>query len=264
MLLTEVHLPQERPATFPFTVPVIANLQSLPFDAPVTILVGENGSGKSTLLEALAYACELPTAGSDTLDRDDTLAHVRSLGDALRLSWTRRTRRGFFFRAEDFFGYVKAQNRMKRELQGRVKALREEYRDQPELEFERVASPYTSSLAATERRYGADLDANSHGESFLAFFKARLAKGGLYLLDEPEAALSPLRQLAFLSLMKETVAQGGQFIVATHAPILMAYPGASLLAFGDGQVTPTLFDELEHVQLMRDFLKDPELYLRQL
>lgn len=264
MLLTEVRLPNERPATFPFTVSVIANLQSLPFDAPVTILVGENGSGKSTLLEALAYACELPTAGSDALARDDTLAHVRSLGDLLRLSWTRRTRRGFFFRAEDFFGYVKAQNRMKRELHEQVEVLRNEYHDQPHLEFERVASPFTSSLAATERRYGKDLDAKSHGESFLTFFKARLAKGGLHLLDEPEAALSPLRQLAFLSLLKETVAQGGQFIVATHAPILMAYPGASLLNFGDGQITPTSFDELEHVKLMRDFLGNPELYLRQL
>lgn len=264
MLLTEVRLPNERPAAFPFTVPVIANLQSLPLDAPVTILVGENGSGKSTLLEALAYACELPTAGSDALDRDDMLAHVRRLGDALRLSWTRRTRRGFFFRAEDFFGYVKAQNRMRRELRRSVEALRDEYRDQPELEFERVASPYTSSLAATEQRYGADLDANSHGESFLTFFKARLAKGGLYLLDEPEAELSPLRQLALLSLVKETVAQGGQFIVATHAPILIAYPGASLLTFGDGRINPTSFDELEHVKLMRSFLGAPKSYLRQL
>lgn len=205
-----------------------------------------------------------PQPGATPLDRDDTLAHVRSLGDLLRLSWTRRTRRGFFFRAEDFFGYIKAQNRMKRELHEQVEVLRDEYRDQPDLEFERVASPYTSSLAATERRYGKDLEAKSHGESFLTFFKARPAKGGLYLLDEPEAALSPLRQLAFLSLAKETVAQGGQFIVATHAPILMAYPGASLLTFGDGRIIPTSFDELEHVKLMRSFLSAPESYLWQL
>ena len=265
MFLVDVSLRESAPEEgFPFDLPIVRHFRGLELTAPVTLLVGENGGGKSTFLEALAYASERVTVGSEAVERDLTLAHVRALGDALRLSWTQRTKRGFFMRAEDFFGYIKAQNTMKKELEGELRRLRRERPRLPGGEARRISAPYAGSVAATERRYGRDLDANSHGESFLAFFKGRLTGAGLYLLDEPEAALSPLRQLDFLSMIKEATERGAQFIMATHAPILMACPGAQVLELRENRLTPTRFDALEHVKLMRDFLNAPDAFTRHL
>lgn len=264
VLLKEISFPPGGD-TFPMSLPLVRNGQRLTLDAPVTVIVGENGSGKSTLLEALAYACQLPMAGSaDSVDTDRTLAHVRPLGEALRLSWSRRTRRGLFLRAEDFFGYVQAQNQLKADLRRQAEELSLEDSGRSEEELRRISAPFTGSVAALEERYGGDLDARSHGESFLAFFRGRLTGEGLYVLDEPEAALSPLRQLAFLSLILEAVERGAQFIIATHAPILMACPGARLYEIRGEEFAPAQFDELEHVQIMREFLAAPEAFLRHL
>ena len=119
-------------------------------------------------------------------------------------------------------------------------------------------------LESMQSRYGEGLDTQSHGESFLALFQARFVPGGLYLLDEPEAPLSPLRQLALLSAIKEMVGQDAQFIIATHSPILMAYPGAVILSFDQTPIGAVSYQSLEHVNLMRDFLNDPQAYLRHL
>jgi predicted ATPase len=261
-MLLEVQLPAPEDA-FPFNLPFLQGDAKVAL-APVTVFVGENGSGKSTLLEALALACDLPAAGSTDAAQDNTLEPVRPLADALKLSWTHRTRQGLFFRAEDYFGFVKAQNRMKAELRESLVQLRLENPTLPEAEFRRISAPYSGSLAATEARYGADLDAQSHGESFLAFFKGRLSGRGLYLLDEPEAALSPLRQLAFLSLLKEAAGRGAQILLATHAPILMAYPGALLYELREGRLERTAYDDLESVRTMREFLGAPESFTRHL
>ena len=262
MFLRSVALP-EAGETFPFDLPVLREAPRLALDAPVTMLVGENGSGKSTILEAVAWAAELPMAGSvERLDADRSLAHVGPLGDALQLSWERKTRRGFFLRAEDFFGYVKAQNAMKLELRTDAERIRRENRHLPEKELQRILGPYMGSVAATDARYGGDLDGRSHGESFIAFFKGRITGPGLYLLDEPEAALSPLRQLAFLTLIADAVARGAQFLIATHAPILMACPHARIYALDGERIAPTEFDDVEHVQILRSFLASPEAYLR--
>lgn len=263
MLLLEIELPSPG-AAFPFTLPLLEGTRRIVFDAPVTVLVGENGSGKSTLLEALAYACDVPSAGSLPLETDPSLAHARALGDALRLVWSQRTRRGLFLRAEDYFGFVKTQDRMKAELRTEIGAVERAASGLSELELQRRQQPFRDSIEATERRYGGDLDARSHGESFLAFFKARLTGPGLYLLDEPEAALSPLRALAFLALLKDTVARGAQVVLATHSPILMAYPGARLYELRDRELASATFDELEHVRTLRRFLDDPEAYVRHL
>lgn len=180
------------------------------------------------------------------------------------LSWSRRTRRGLFLRAEDFFGFVQAQNRMKAELHARAESLRREDPARSEAELRRISVPFAGSVAATEARYGGDLDARSHGESFLAFFRGRLTGEGLYVLDEPEAALSPLRQLAFLALVREAVSRDGQFIIATHAPILMACPDARLYEIRGEKITPAAFEDLEQVQILREFLAAPEAFLRHL
>ncbi len=249
---------------FPFTVPAIRSLAALDLSAPVTFFVGENGSGKSTLLEAIAAAAGLPAVGSEDVASDGTLAGQRLLGDALRLVWNRRARRGFFLRAEDFFGYTKRLVVLRSELLARLEAIEVEYADRSSYAKGLAAGPVRASLEALESRYGVDLDANSHGQSFLRLFQSRFVPGGLYLLDEPEAPLSPQSQLGLLSMMADMVAQDAHFIVATHSPVLMAYPGASILSFDQEPVGRVGYDELESVRLVRDFLLEPERYVRRL
>jgi predicted ATPase len=259
-VLNDVIFPNSLEGDFPFNLAILRRPLSL---ENVTVIVGENGCGKSALLEGIAYAAELPLVGTEeSVDRDGSLAVARELGDALKLGWSARSRRGFFLRAEDYLGYVKRQNAMKAEMRRDLERIRRENPDLQAEELARISSPYQSSISVTEERYGKDLGARSHGEGFLDLFAARLRGPGLYVLDEPEIALSPLRQLAFLSLIRASVEAGGQFLIATHSPIVMAYPGALLLEAGDDGLQPTSFDDLEHVQMLRQFLGSPEAFTR--
>lgn len=258
--------PPNRPPVegFPFTVPAIRSLPVLDMSSPVTFFVGENGSGKSTLLEGIAAAAGLPSVGSDDVHRDTTLEAQRRLARALRLSWAHRTARGFFLRAEDFFGYTKRLARERSELLARLQEIDVEYQDRSDWAKGLAAGPVKASLGDMERRYGVDLDANSHGQSFLKLFQARFVPAGLYLLDEPEAPLSPQSQLALLAMMLDMVKQEAQFIVATHSPILLAYPGARIYSFDANPVSAVPYERLEHVSLTREFLASPERFLRHL
>jgi predicted ATPase len=249
---------------FPFSVPVIRTLAGLRFDTPVTFFVGENGSGKSTLLEAIAAAARLPAVGSADLDADATLDAQRELAGALRLVWSHKTARGFFLRAEDFFGFTKRLAVMRSELLARVAELEVEYVDRSSYAKALAMGPARASLADMERRYGVDLDANSHGQSFLRLFRSRFVPDGLYLLDEPEAPLSPQSQLGLMAMMQDMLAEGAQFIIATHSPILLAFPGATIYSFDHAPAAAVPYDELDHVVLTREFLKAPERYLRAL
>jgi predicted ATPase len=249
---------------FPYELPAVRSLTTLRFEAPVTIFVGENGSGKSTLLEALAIAARAITAGSAEAADDPTLAGVRSLADALRLSWAARTHRGFYLRAEDFFGFARRMAMMTAELERGLAEVDAEYAGRPGPAHDLARTPYLRELGALRRRYGEGLDSQSHGESFLRFFQERLVPGGTYFLDEPEAPLSPARQLAFLALLGQIVADGSQVIFATHSPILLSFPGAAIWSFDHDPIRPVAWDELEHVTLTRSFLNDPGAYLRHL
>lgn len=254
----------EAPTQFPFTVPAIRTLGLLSLDTPVTYFVGENGSGKSTLLEAIAIAARLPTVGSSQPDHDRTLVAQRALADALTLSWRKRTHRGFFLRAEDFFGFAKSLAEQRGEMLRRMIELEDEYRDRSPFARALAEGPIRTSLAEMEARYGVDLDANSHGESFLRLFRSRFVPDGLYLLDEPEAALSPRSQLALLAMIGDMVASGSQLIVATHSPLLLAYPEARIYSFDRTPIAHETFDALEHVRITRDFLREPDRFLRHL
>jgi predicted ATPase len=249
---------------YPFSVPAVRTLDRVALDTPVTCFVGENGSGKSTLLEAIAAAAGLPTVGSESVERDDTLAAQRALGRAVRLAWRQRTRRGFFLRAADFFGFAKRVAQLRAEMLARIDEVEAEFADATAHTRSLASGPARSSLADMERRYGVDLDANSHGQSFLRVFRSRFVPGGLYLLDEPEAPLSPQSQLALMAMMLDMVAQDAQFVVATHSPILLAFPGARILSFDETPVAEVDYEALEHVRLTRDFLNDPQAFLRHL
>lgn len=249
---------------FPFTVPTIRSLGELSFDTPVTFFVGENGSGKSTLLEAIALAAGLPTVGSGEAKADDTLAAQRALAKAIKLAWSKRVTRGFFLRAEDFFGFTKQLSQMRAEMKQEMARIDVEYEGRSTYAKGLAKGPLGASLADMERRYGVDLDANSHGQSFLKLFQSRFVPGGLYILDEPEAPLSPQSQLGLMAMITDMVAQDAQFIVATHSPILLAYPGARILSFDGGEIRQADYDSLEHVALTREFLNAPERFLRHL
>jgi predicted ATPase len=256
--------PAHENTLFPFHLPILQSLSELTFSTPVTFFVGENGSGKSTLLEALACAIEAVTVGSESVKTDKTLTAVRRYSRYLQLSWQKRTRRGFFLRAEDFFGYAKKLAQMQQELADDLETVDETYQGRSQMAVNLAKMPYARELHDMKQRYGEGLDGRSHGESFLALFQSRFVPGGLYLLDEPEAPLSPIRQLAFLASLKQMVAQEAQFIIATHSPIIMAFPEATILHFDDASIEPVAYDDLEHVRLTRDFLQNPQAFLRHL
>ena len=257
-------MPPDREGRFPFNLPLFQERSMINFESPITIIVGENGSGKSTLVEALAVAINSRTIGSQPVESDKSLAEVAHLGKAMKLVWSRRTNEGFFLRAEDFFGFVRRMDRLKEELEEEKKALDSEFEGRSAFSRDLALSPYLKELAALRRIYGDGLDTMSHGESFLKLFQSRLKPDGLYLLDEPETPLSPIRQLGLIAQLREMEQHRCQFIIATHSPILMAYPGATILLIEEGKIKQVSWDELEHVTLTRDFLNDPNSFLRHL
>lgn len=247
---------------FPWTMPVFRWLERVEFRKPVTFLVGENGSGKSTLLEGLAAGMQAVVAGGADIDRDDSLDVARRFAAGYRFSRRLKPKAKLFVRAEDLFGFVRRVGRTMAEL----KELEQHFETSVKGEYGRrlargVAIGQRGALAD---RYGEDPDARSHGETFLNLLEQRLVADGLYFLDEPEAPLSPLRVLSLISLLKQVVVDGSQLVIATHSPILMAFPGAEILLFEGDRLTPTPWEELDHVRLTRAFLNDPESYLRRL
>ena len=251
-------------STFPFSIPVIQQLDRMPFTEPVTCFVGENGSGKSTLIEAIALAAGLPTVGSTELVQDATLAAQKRLAAQLKLTWTQPTHRGFFLRAEDFFGFQKRLAAQQEEMRQRLAEVDAEYQDRSEYSRVLAKGPAHASLGEIERRYGSEPDARSHGEAFLKLFQARFVPGGLYLLDEPEAALSPQSQIGLLAVLLSMVDQAAQFIIATHSPILLAYPGATIYSFDTLPAGQARYQDLDHVRLTREFLRDPSRFVSRL
>jgi predicted ATPase len=249
---------------FPFYLEIIKSLREIEFRSPVTFFVGENGSGKSTVMESIACAIGSVTVGSESVKTDKTLAAVRRLSQYFRLAWTKKTQKGFFLRAEDFFGYAKSVRETKEELQRDLDAVDGDYQGRSQLATDLAKLPYRRELYELNRRYGEGLDNRSHGESFMALFQSRFVPGGLYLLDEPEAALSPTRQLTFISALKQMVEQDSQFIIATHSPIILAFPEATILSFENGLIKQVKYEDLEHVKLTKDFLTSPQSFLRHL
>ncbi|GIP38083.1 ABC transporter ATP-binding protein [Paenibacillus sp. J31TS4] len=227
---------EEDPSGYPFSIPSIRRLPELRFTTPVTFLVGENGSGKSTLLEGIADQCDFNTAGGGRNNRFEVHASGSSLGRHLRLSWMPRTGRGFFLRAETFYQFA-----------SHLDVLAEE-----------------DGAAIAYGAYGGrSLHEQSHGESFLSLFVNRFTEPGLYLLDEPEAALSPARQLAFLSMLHDR-SRDSQFVIATHSPILLGFPGARILSFDEPPVRELTYEETPAYTITRRFLERPDSFFRHL
>ncbi len=216
-------------------IPAIRTLNELKFTKPVTFFAGENGSGKSTLLEAIATAYGFnPEGGSKNFNFSTQESHS-CLYDRLRLmKGVPYARDGFFLRAESFYNVASEVDRLDRE----------------------VASPsFLKSYG------GKSLHEQSHGESFLALALNRFKPNGLYILDEPEAALSPSRQLTLLARLHQLVQQNAQFLIATHSPLLLAYPDAEIYWLDETGMRPIPYTDTEHYLITRRFLENPKRML---
>ena len=212
-------------AAYPFCIPLFRDRSfDFAFDRPITIIVGENGTGKSTLLEAIAMLADFDEAGGGSgyrlVDHSKAIdVSGASLASALRASWLPRMTSGWFFRAETFFSIAR----------------------------------YLDSVGSSS-----DFLSYSHGEGFLRFFEERCQRQGLFIFDEPEAALSPARQMEFLKLMyRMEQSTHCQVVMATHAPMLMAYPGARLLRLTKYGLEPVSVEQTDHYKVTREFCNDP-------
>jgi predicted ATPase len=232
---------------FPFAVNAIRTFDRIDVNVGVTFFVGENGSGKSTLLEGIASAADLPTSDGTLASMDATLGNQRALGDELRLAWLVRSRKGLFLRAEDFFGQIKSRAR----AHARVSREKEELRTGESGPVLTDDGMHVDEKNA--RRFVEAFDARSHGESFMDVFQ-QINPGGLYLFDEPEAPLSPTRQIRALEMIEKKADAGAQFIIATHSPILLSCKGARIFSFDDPPIAEVSYGDLEHVRVTRDFL----------
>jgi predicted ATPase len=215
---------------FPYTIPAIKDL-NINFDRPVTFLAGENGSGKSTLLESLAEKCGFAAMGGSKQHHfAEEYEHPLTSNLVLNRNPRKRIDQGFFFRAESFFNLSK----------------------------------YIDENANLKFWGGKQLVHQSHGESFLAVFNHQFREG-LFLLDEPEAALSPQRQLSFLTILHGMEKEGrSQLIIATHSPLLLAYPNARILWLNENGINEVAYEDTEHFQITKSFLDNPKLYFRML
>lgn len=217
------------PPAFPFTLPALRSFERLTLHPNVTFLVGENGSGKSTLLEAIAIGMGFNAEGGSRGFNFATRASHSDLREHLRLvRGIERPRDGYFLRAESFYNVSSEIERL---------GVQEYYGNTP-------------------------LHEQSHGEAFLTLFMKRFRSNGFYVLDEPEAALSPQRQLALLGRLHDLVGERCQFVIATHSPILMAYPNATIYAFGEDGIREVAYEDTEHYRVTRDFLANPARMLK--
>ena len=217
---------------YPFSIPAVRQLDELELHPHVTLLAGENGSGKSTLVEAIAVAAGFNAEGGSRHMTVSTRPSHSVLHKHLRLvRGTRRPRTGYFLRAESFFN---------------------------------VATHVEGILDAAVSHGGIPLHEQSHGESFISLVTHRFGPRGLYILDEPEAALSLRGVLALMRRMHDLVAVGSQFIVSTHSPVLLGYPGATIYVLSDDGIAETRYQETDVFQLTRSFLDDRERFLHHL
>lgn len=227
------------PESFPGNLAFTRDLH-FEFYTPVTFFVGENGSGKSTLLEAMAVLARLPISGGGTneADANHAFAERSQLANSLRLAFIRQPKDRYFFRAE---------------TQAHFASLLDQRRNDPEF----AGNPYM--------RYGGrSLHEMSHGEAFLSIMQNRF-EDGLFFMDEPESALSPQRQLSLLALMHRLVQTGkSQFFIATHSPILLTFPNATIISFDDGKLERVMIEDTTHFQITRDLLNNPKMYWRHL
>ena len=241
-------------AGYPYDTELVQKFTRLDFHAPVTLLCGDNGCGKTTLIELIATKTRAERISS-AAGLTDAQKRIRKAADGFTAVMKGKPRHCFLFTAEGFTKYIDYVVAEKEYARRELDALPGQYGSDYAREL--AAQPYAGTLYALEGMYEKPLEAQSHGQGFLEFFQSRLRPGGLYLMDEPEAALSYVNQLALIYLMQDAVKAGSQFVLATHSPILAACPGAALYEMEDGRLTQKEYQELKSIQFLKRFLSDP-------
>jgi predicted ATPase len=247
---------------FPLSLPVFHKPFQLSFSKPVIIIAGDNGCGKSTLLEAIAYKLKLPTIGSHSTITDETFAPARELFDLITIHWKNKTPNGMFFRAEDYIGFVRSINGLKNDLNNDIKEMEEHIRGEG---LKLAQGALRSQINELDSRYNGKLEQKSHGEGFLQIITSRIINNGVYVLDEPEASLSPMKQLSLISLLMHSAEEtDAQFIIATHSPVLMGIPNSEIYFINDKGIKTVNYEDTEHYQIYKSFLENRERFLRYL
>lgn len=221
---------------YPFSLNIIKNLKDIEFPTQVTFFVGENGTGKSTILETIAYKAGFGAEGGSKhinfkTSEEKTYSGTQHLADQFTLSWRIKPKDGYFFRAESFFNIA----------------------------------TYIDAIGGQQSYGYKSLHEQSHGESFLSFFQNRLGNNGFFIFDEPEAALSPQRQLSLMAIIHELCKNSNaQFIIATHSPILLAYPDSTIYSCDSNTLIKIAYTDTSHYQITKNFLDNPDRYLQHL
>lgn len=259
--ITSLHINNERDHPFPYDVPAIKYAKHLDINCPVVFFIGDNGTGKSTLIETLAHHLQLPHMdGSGYGSRGFSAA--MTLAPYIELEFKIDRPVGFFFRAEDFGDYINSIDRTDHKLHGQMRELEGKV---PSHILQRMKDNANHQIHHMRKNFGQDLQTFSHGEAYMQIIQQKINSRGIYILDEPEAALSPAKQLSLIYWIKEQLnTHVSQFIIATHSPILMSFPGARIFEIKEDGMKQTELEETEHYSITKNFLNNPELYLRHL
>ena len=248
--------------TYPFNIKALQHTKELDLSSKITIFVGDNGSGKSTLLQAIAYYNNSINVSSSRLD-SNYYQSIQKLAKKMKITYKIKTRNGFFFSGEEFITYINSLKNMKTDLLKDIEEIKQEFEGKDAYSLKLALGPLRKSLYELDNKYEGALQQKSHGEGFLQFFKARMHKKGVYLLDEPETPLSAVNQYQLLVLITDLVKNGSQVIIATHSPILMSLKGARIYNF-DQEIKEVDYDDIESVFFTRHFLNNKDNYLNRL
>jgi len=259
--LSSISIKPERTNPFPFNIPAVKFAKNIQFKSPVTFIIGDNGTGKSTLLETLAFRLQLPHMDGAGYGKKGFEA-AKAVLPYLKLDWASERSVGFFFRAEDFGDLLNSIDRTDAKLHAQLKDLEGQV---PNHIIQEMKDSANHQLYHVRKDYGQDLQGFSHGEAYLKIMQEKITRRGIFLLDEPEAALSPSKQLSLIYFIHEHLRSNrSQFIIATHSPMLMAYPGATIYEVTEDNMKQVTLEETEHYSITKSFLNKPEMYLRHL
>lgn len=257
--LSKIHINTDRIHPFPFDVPAIKFAKNIDVSNNITFIIGENGSGKSTLLETLACRLHLPHMDGYGY-RKKCFDSAKIILPFLELEWHIERSTGFFFRAEDFGDYLNSVQRNDDTIHSQLSDLEGNI---PEHIINQMKDSANQQLHRVRKNFGQELDSFSHGEAYLHVMHQMVNQRGVYLLDEPEASLSPAKQLAFLYFLQEHLSHfNSQFIIATHSPMLMAYPNANIYEVTSNGMHLTPLEQTDHFTVTKSFLNNPLAFLR--
>jgi predicted ATPase len=259
MIIEEINLSRNQQNTYPFNLDLLNQNISLDVSSPVTILWGDNGSGKSSFLKMINTKLGLieinyPNKVKNSLKPISSILFKPSTGKI----------KGFYFDSLVFINYIDYMNKEIQDARSNMSRVDNEYKEKSEYSKMMAKSPYARTIHELKSMYKGDLLKSSHGESFLDFFSSRLKDNQLYLLDEPETPLSIQNQLTLLAMIIDATKKGCQFIIATHSPVLAAFPNAIIYELENNSFNKKSFDEIENIQLLKQFLNQKEQFLKHL